>query len=88
MLLGQTEAGLNTVFWAGTAGFFALFTLSNALHWAKRARLLIPLIMIALFILIGMDQWSGVRGFINWLIGPANPTISSRTPPKKTGPPP
>jgi len=73
MLLAQSDASLNGVFWAGTASFFALATLAGALKWIKHILLFIPLIMVGLF--IAMGDWSHVqpdpmRGFINWLLAP------------------
>src|SRR6185436_11848928 len=73
MLLAQSDASLNGVFWAGTASFFALATLAGALKWIKHVLLVIPLIMVGLF--IAMGDWSHVqpdpaRGFINWLLAP------------------
>lgn len=68
MMIAQTEIPLNTVFWAGTTGFFAISALGGAVAWAKRALLIIPIVMIGTFILLG--EWEGVRGFINWVMGP------------------
>ena len=72
MLLGQTEAALNTVFWAGTTGFFALSALTGAVQWVKRALLLIPIVMIALFMLLGDIERAVQAGTDDFLSKPVN----------------
>lgn len=68
-MIAQAEAvALGPVFWGATVAFFALTPLARVAEWVRHALLAIPLVMIGLFILLG--DWSGVRGFINWLLGP------------------
>ncbi len=67
-MIAQAEAAMNVVFWLGTAAFFVLSVLSKAWAQVKYALLAIPLVMIALFVVMG--DWDGARDFVNWLLGP------------------
>ena len=68
MIAQADAAALGPVFWGGTVAFFVLAPLARVAGWVRHALVAIPLVMLALFILLG--DWTGVRGFINWLLGP------------------